>query len=276
MSDQLPQSIAFANALADAQLLPDVFRKNPANILFAAEIARDLNVSPVTAMRGIYVTQGRVGFHSHFMLALANRARVFESPVTYHVAGSGDDLEVTASVTLRGGHLAEETVSMEMAKAEGWTRNSKYRTMPVQMLKKRAVRMLIDNHCPEVLSGMGVGDDDHGFQDEPKRASTVERLLDRVQHSAPKALPNIIEALEDPAPAPLPEPEAWDFGNPRHRDMVTAAIDTLNLSADWRKKHGTALRDYLRATPPPADPAEVFARVEYFVASHAEVSHVEA
>ena len=45
---------------------------------------------------------------------------------------------------------------MEEAKADGWTRNPKYRSMPEQMLRWRAATRLIGLYMPEVLFGLGV------------------------------------------------------------------------------------------------------------------------
>ena len=42
---------------------------------------------------------------------------------------------------------------MQMAKAEGWTFNSKWRNMPEQMLAYRAAAFFARIHCPEALMG---------------------------------------------------------------------------------------------------------------------------
>jgi len=43
---------------------------------------------------------------------------------------------------------------MSEAKAEGWTSNAKYKTLPELMLRYRAATLLIRTHIPEVLNGM--------------------------------------------------------------------------------------------------------------------------
>jgi hypothetical protein len=45
---------------------------------------------------------------------------------------------------------------MKEAKADGWTRNSKYQSIPEQMLRWRAATRLINLYMPEVLFGLGV------------------------------------------------------------------------------------------------------------------------
>ena len=57
------------------------------------------------------------------------------------------------------GEVVKVSVSMETAKKEGWTRNTKYQTMPEQMLRYRSATWLIRLHCPEVLLGMQASDE---------------------------------------------------------------------------------------------------------------------
>ena len=45
---------------------------------------------------------------------------------------------------------------MAMAKAEGWLANSKWRTMPEQMLAYRAAAFFARVHCPDLLMGVQV------------------------------------------------------------------------------------------------------------------------
>jgi hypothetical protein len=267
--------IEYASKLAESGLLPQEFRKNPANIIYAAEIARDLGISPVTAMRGIYVLNGRVGFYSHFMLAMANKANVFESPVGYQVDGSGDDLEVTCSAVLRGGVMAEETITMRMAIAEGWTRNPKYKTLPVQMLKKRALRMLIDNYCPEVMSGMGAADVED-FDEQPTVIKTVTRsegpipitrgnpairaMLDRVKNDPSLANAEAIVAeieQNEIAEVTPPAPRQLDLTSNDDRALVSAAVKRLVKAPGWIGQHRDKLGEYLKAKNVPADPQAV-------------------
>lgn len=55
-----------------------------------------------------------------------------------------------------GDVLEGTTVTMAMAKAEGWTSNSKWRNMPEQMLAYRAASFFARVHCPETLMGVQV------------------------------------------------------------------------------------------------------------------------
>jgi hypothetical protein len=52
------------------------------------------------------------------------------------------------------GEIVSVNVSMAMAKADGWTKNAKYRSIPEQMLRYRSATWLIRLYCPEVTCGM--------------------------------------------------------------------------------------------------------------------------
>ncbi len=51
--------LAMANALANANLLPRAYQKNPANLLFAMEYADAIGVHPMTAIQSIHVIDGK-------------------------------------------------------------------------------------------------------------------------------------------------------------------------------------------------------------------------
>ena len=63
------------------------------------------------------------------------------------------------------------TVDLALAKRENWTKNSKYKTMPEQMLKHRANKWLISMYAPEVLLGL---DFEHFEESGGKNAQRIE------------------------------------------------------------------------------------------------------
>ncbi len=186
-------ALAFAAELAKAELLPKPYQRKPAMILMAMEIARDLGCSVVAVMNGTYEIGGRLAYYTDFMLAQARRAGVIKS-VSYETAGEGSTLAVTARAVLGTGEVVEATVGMPEAQAEGWTRNSKYRTSPEQMLRKRAIKRLIGNHCPEVMLGASADGDEAAEASED--TGSVQR--------APNAISRVLSRLGPPANEPPP------------------------------------------------------------------------
>ncbi len=152
-----------AQYLAQSNLLPKHFAGNPANVLIALEYASQLstvrkNLSPISVMQNLYVVHGNCGLSSKFMIALANSSGVFDFPIRYHVEGVGDKMTVKAYTEIKGAEISY-TISMETAKAEGWTKNPKYKNMPELMLSYRAATFLIRLNAPEVVMGLSTDDD---------------------------------------------------------------------------------------------------------------------
>lgn len=185
MNEQSPQSTALATASANAattgilsnpaafehtwrvakafsmsQMVPPHFQGKPENCMVALLMAEQLEVNHLLALQNLTVIQGRPGFNAQFAIALANRRGPFAGPITWKSNGQGDGLEVSAHAVIKStGEAVSVTVSMEMAKAEGWTKNPKYRSIPEQMLRYRSATWLIRLYCPEVLLGFGTSDE---------------------------------------------------------------------------------------------------------------------
>ena len=149
-----------ATAFSKCQLVPTHFQNKPEDCIVALMMANQLNIDPYSALQNLQMISGKVGFSSAFAIALANDRGSFAAPITWDVEGKGESLVVTAKAILK--KTKEEvkvSISMATAKKEGWTRNTKYQSMPEQMLRYRSATWLIRLHCPEVLLGMQASDE---------------------------------------------------------------------------------------------------------------------
>ena len=71
---------------------------------------------------------------------------------------------------------------MDTARKEGWIKNSKYKTMPEQMLRYRSATWLIRTHCPEVLLGMQSSEEIQDVQvNVPVGGSPVDMINQKVK-----------------------------------------------------------------------------------------------
>lgn len=149
-----------AKMFASSELVPPHLRGKVADCLIAYAIAKRTREEPLVVLQNIYFVSGRAGWSAQYMIAKANRSGVFARRINWKVEGAGDNMRVTAYATLAGsGEVVEATASMAMAKAEGWTRNAKYQTMPDQMLRYRSASMLIRLFAPEVMMGLPMADE---------------------------------------------------------------------------------------------------------------------
>ena len=181
-----------ATAFSKSKMVPATFQSKPEDCMVALMMAQQLGVNPLLALQNIQLIHGRPGFSASFAIGLANERGPFNGPITWTVKGKGDSLAVTAKATIKAtGEIVGNTVSMEIAKAEGWTKNPKYKTMPEQMLRYRSAVWLIRSHCPEVLMGFPSSDEMVDIQpmqrvNEVETGSTVASLNSELMEGAKK------------------------------------------------------------------------------------------
>jgi hypothetical protein len=153
-----------AQAFAASDMVPEQLKGSMQNCLVALMLADEMGESPLMVMQNIFFVGGRAGWQTQYMIARANRCGAFKGPLTWKLEGEGAGLAATCSATLRlddgsAGERIEITVTMAMAKADGWTRNKKYESIPEQMLRWRSAAWLIRLHCPEVMFGLPTADE---------------------------------------------------------------------------------------------------------------------
>lgn len=136
-------------------LVPDHFAKNPAAVYTAIDMARVLGEEPVTFMQHVFFIGGKAGMTAQYMNSRMRRRHVIKGTVDYRMKGEGPTLAIRAVVedAETGKEICGPEVSMAMAKAEGWTKNAKYQSMPEVMLRARAITFLVRSHYPDVLMG---------------------------------------------------------------------------------------------------------------------------
>lgn len=154
-----------------------------ANGVLVLNMAHRLREDPLTVAQNIYFVGGRPGWNTTYMIAKANQHGVFKDVIDWEVKGKGDTLSVTAFATLAGtGRRVSVTLDMETAKKEGWTKNSKYQSIPEQMLRYRTAAFMIRLYCPEVMVGV---------------PSAIEIELE-AKDVTPEGGPVVVEATAEP------------------------------------------------------------------------------
>lgn len=171
-----PAIFRLAETMAGSQLIPPHLRGKVDDVFVALAIADQMGENPVVVMQNIYVVSGRAGWAASYMIAKANRSGVFKGRIDWRVSGKGDGLTVTAFAVLAdSGQAVEMTTSMEMARDEGWTKNSKYKSMPEVMLRYRSATLLIRMYAADVMLGMHTDDELQVMPAEPVTVAQVTR-----------------------------------------------------------------------------------------------------
>jgi hypothetical protein len=146
-----------AKSLCESDLVPKSYQgqKGLPNCLVAIEMGKRMKLSPLTVMQNLNVIHGTPTWSAQFITSQILGCGRFTN-FDYLVKGEGDTLEVQCVATrVEDQKLVKGTaVSMKMARLEGWTRNSKYQSMPELMLRNRAATFFGRQYIPDLLLGV--------------------------------------------------------------------------------------------------------------------------
>lgn len=151
------EATRMAMALAKSEIVPKAYQGKPENAIIALEMANRMGVSPLMVMQNLDIIHGRPSFNSKFTVAMINGTGRY-TPIRYRFSGEGDGRTCVAyAKELATGEVLEgPSVSIKMAKAEGWYNKtgSKWPTMPDLMLSYRAAAFWSRMYEPGLTMGI--------------------------------------------------------------------------------------------------------------------------
>ena len=159
---QFDQLLRAANMLSQTSIIPATYRGKPQDCFVALEMATRMGVSPLVVMQNMYVVKGKPAWAGQACTMLINSCGKFTQVKHVYTGEKGTDSRgcyVTATRISDGIQVDGVEVTIAMAKAEDWTANTKWRTMPELMLAYRASAFFARVHCPEALMGVQLADE---------------------------------------------------------------------------------------------------------------------
>lgn len=151
------QTLRVSKMLSQSSLVPQNYQGKPQDCFIAVEMAARMNTSPIFIMQNLYVVKGKPSWAGQACMAMINACGKFRNVRHVYVGEKGSDNRgcyVTAERISDGEIVNGTEVNMAMVKAEGWISNSKWKSMPEQMLAYRAAAFFARVHCPESLMGL--------------------------------------------------------------------------------------------------------------------------
>jgi hypothetical protein len=154
-----------AQALCTSTMVPSDYRgqQGLSNSLIALEIAARMGLSPLVVMQNMTPIHGKPSWSSSFLIATVNASGRF-SPLrfVFDDKNSPTSCYAVARDKATGELLEGETISIAMAKREGWwsrpdrhgKETSKWQSMTGQMLRYRAAAFWVKVYCPEISLGL--------------------------------------------------------------------------------------------------------------------------
>jgi hypothetical protein len=193
-----------AQALCTSTMVPSDYRgqQGLSNSLIALEIAARMRLSPLVVMQNMTPIHGKPSWSSSFLIATVNASGRF-SPLRFVFDDKNNPSScfAVARDKATGEVLEGQTISIEMAKQEGWwsrpdrygKETSKWQSMTGQMLRYRAAAFWVKVYCPEISLGLMTQEEVSDVQ--AVEASAVE----------PVATPQVLTRAE---PMPTTRPAA--------------------------------------------------------------------
>ena len=180
--DQFNQLLRAANMLSQTSIIPATYQGKPQDCFVAIEMANRMGVSPLVVMQNMYVVKGKPAWAGQACTMFINSCGKFAGVKHVYTGEKGTDSRgcyVTATRISDGIQVNGVEVTIAMAKAEGWTSNTKWRNMPELMLAYRASAFFARVHCPEALMGVQLVDEiyDTETSRNAKKTSTLTEAL---------------------------------------------------------------------------------------------------
>ncbi len=193
-----------ARALTSTTFVPQAFKGNPNDATAAILMGDELGLSPIAALRSIYVVHGAPALYARSMVALAQS----QGHQVWTEATS--DQRVIVCGRRRGSdHVERSEWTMDRARKAGYTGNKKYASDPQAMLYAKAASEVARKIAADVLAGVPHSVEDLELEDTAPATATVQRggtqRVARKQHPAPAAPEPELEG-----PTPPAEPVAED------------------------------------------------------------------
>nr|DAR76781.1 MAG TPA: RecT protein [Caudoviricetes sp.] len=155
-----------AKAFVATDFFPTHLRKGneTANIgtaIIVLDLAQRMNIGALEVAQSIYIIHGKPSFETKFLIARLNSSGLLKGRLQTIVSPDGNSAHCEAIDAQTGQLLKGTTITMEMARREGWLskNGSKWQTMPELMMKYRAQSFFINEFFPEVKYGLKTSDE---------------------------------------------------------------------------------------------------------------------
>lgn len=225
-----------AQAVAQSTLIPDGYRNQPANVLWAMDLADALGVPFPQVMQTMAVMRGRMTMSADLMAAVVRRAG-------HKLRVREQGMSVTAALVRQDDPDYEFAATWDEAKARQaglWGQRGPWTQYPTQMLRSRAITEVCRQGASDALAGTIYSPDELQPAESNPNAADTEAAAAALHASA-----------ADAATAPA------DLAPDRARDQSRA------LLANHVKQHGGTPADVWQAAQDmgadPDDPDSVAA-----------------
>ena len=155
-------ALKIAETLSRSNLIPESFRGKPGDILIVLQMGAEVGLSPMAALQGTAVINGRPAIYGDTVIALA-RAHPSIISIDEAISGTNDARVATCTVVRQKSGREERTTrsfSVDDAKNAGlWTKAGPWKLYPARMLQMRARGFAIRDAAADILKGLAMVED---------------------------------------------------------------------------------------------------------------------
>lgn len=170
------QTYKMAGMFAASDLVPPAYKGNVSNCMIAIDIANRMGLSPITITQNSQIVKGHFTWTGSACKSMIDSCGKYRKTRYVEVGKRGeDDWGFYLEAEDRDGNIINGvTVTLGMAKAEGWTSNPKWRSMPELMMKYRCASFFMRTECASLSMGFLTAEE---VEDIPERED-VKKLLE--------------------------------------------------------------------------------------------------
>lgn len=221
--------MAYAKALAEAQVLPEAYRNRPADVLVAMGLGQSMGLSPTESLYRINVIKGKPTASAELIASQVRRAGH-----KLRIAKNEQSQSVTVTIIRRDDPDYPFTVTRDREWAQRMNLASKpnYVSQPMTMLTWRAITACAREACPEALYGVVYTPDEMHDLDDTN--VTVEHV------SEDTAKPDETHTDTPPSTGPAPDAEIMaDRQQAAHitQIMVKAGVASTDMARIVLKRY---------------------------------------
>lgn len=261
-SQPIAEQMRFATALSDSSIIPDAFRKQPANVWLALDMGAHMGMKPFQSFRAIHVIKGTPTFSAEAMRGMALAAG-------HKVTVTSTATEATVTIVRNDGQGdGAATFTIDDAKKAGYLgKGGNWSSDPESMLVARATSRCAKRVIPDLLMGLSLTEDLIDADTQPVEApdaavETLSATVAAAKEIAAPTLPETADVEQEPTQEPA-EPEEADTeptAKPepaptveRHQGALTEPEpdDNTTEAADWQalaRANDLNLGDIIRGT----------------------------
>lgn len=262
--DLFERAEQIAARLAKSTLLPAALRGKPADLAVIMITGHELGLSPMQALRGLHVVEGRPVLSADLIVGLVKKHPACKY---FRLVESTD--ERATYETLREGEPEPTRITwtIQQAVKAGLTGRSNWKAHPAAMLRARASAALARAVYPDVAMGIYDPDEALDFIEVARGVSVSKPRIEAQAKAPPPPAPKFEEEIED-AEIVEPEPEPIEVtedatnkeDDPRDTEDYWRSLIEASQTRDQLFAVGKAMADRFPATD---HPIRVALRDEY-------------